>query len=106
QYQVVIDPRKLHAYGIPLAKVTAAIRASNMDVGGRVVELAETEFVVRGRGYLRGIDDIEQIVLKSEGGAPVLVRDVARVELAPGERRGVAELNGEGEIVSGIAVQR
>ena len=79
---------------------------SNMDVGGRVVELAETEFMVRGRGYLRGIQDIEQIVLKSEGGAPVLLRDVARVELAPDERRGVAELNGEGEVVSGIAVQR
>jgi Cu(I)/Ag(I) efflux system membrane protein CusA/SilA len=62
--------------------------------------------MVRGRGYLRGIEDIEQIVLKSEGGAPVLVRDVARVELAPDERRGVAELNGEGEVVSGIAVQR
>jgi Cu(I)/Ag(I) efflux system membrane protein CusA/SilA len=106
QYSVVVDPRRLKAFDIPLDKVRNAIRASNMDVGGRVVELAETEFMVRGRGYLRGIQDIEQIVLKSEGGAPVLVRDVARVELAPDERRGVAELNGEGEVVSGIAVQR
>jgi len=106
QYSVVVDPRRLKAFDIPLDKVRNAIRMSNMDVGGRVVELAETEFMVRGRGYLRGIEDIEQIVLKSEGGAPVLVRDVARVELVPDERRGVAELNGEGEVVSGIAIQR
>jgi Cu(I)/Ag(I) efflux system membrane protein CusA/SilA len=77
-----------------------------MDVGGRVVEMAETEFMVRGRGYLRGVQDLEQIVLKAEGGAPVLLRDVARVELAPDERRGVTELNGEGEVASGIAIQR
>jgi copper/silver efflux system protein len=106
QYSVVVDPRRLKAFDITLDKVRNAIRASNMDVGGRVVELADTEFMVRGRGYLRGIADIEQIVLKAEGGAPVLVRDVARVELAPDERRGVAELNGEGEVVSGIAIQR
>jgi len=106
QYSVVVDPRRLKAFDITLDKVRNAIRASNMDVGGRVVELADTEFIVRGRGYLRGIADIEQIVLKAEGGAPVLVRDVARVELAPDERRGVAELNGEGEVVSGIAIQR
>jgi Cu(I)/Ag(I) efflux system membrane protein CusA/SilA len=103
---VVIDPRRLKAFDITLDKVRKAIQASNMDVGGRVVELAEAEFMVRGRGYLRGIEDIEQIVLKSEGGAPVLVQDVARVELVPDERRGVAELNGEGEVVSGIAIQR
>ena len=106
QYSVIVDPRRLRAFDITLAKVREAIRASNMDVGGRVVELAETEFMVRGRGYLRGIKDIEQIVLKAEGGAPVLLRDVARVELAPDERRGIAELNGEGEVASGIAVQR
>ena len=106
QYSVVVDPRRLRAFDIPLVKIRDAIRASNMDVGGRVVELAETEFMVRGRGYLRGIADIEQIVLKAEGGTPVLIRDVARVELAPDERRGLTELNGEGEVVSGIAVQR
>jgi Cu(I)/Ag(I) efflux system membrane protein CusA/SilA len=106
QYSVVVDPRRLRAFDISLDKIRTAIRMSNMDVGGRVVELAETEFMVRGRGYLRSIHDIEQIVLKSEGGAPVLIRDVARVELAPDERRGVAELNGEGEVVSGIAVAR
>jgi copper/silver efflux system protein len=106
QYAVVVDPRRLKSFNIPLTKVREAIRASNMDVGGRVVELAETEFMVRGRGYFRGISDIEQIVLKAEGGASVLLRDIARVELAPDERRGVAELNGEGEAVSGIVVQR
>ncbi len=106
QYTVIVDPRRLKSFNIPLSKVRAAIRESNMDVGGRVVELAETEFMVRGRGYFRGVKDIEQIVLKAEGGAPVLLRDVARVELMPDERRGVAELNGEGEVVTGIAVQR
>jgi len=106
QYQVVVDPRKLQAYAIPLAKVTQAIRAANTDVGGRVVELAETEFVVRGRGYLKGVADLEQIVLKADRGTPVLLRDVARIELGPDERRGIAELNGEGEVVSGIVLQR
>ena len=106
QYSVVVDPKRLRAFDIPLTKIRDAIRQSNMDVGGRVVELAETEFMVRGRGYLRGISDIEQIVLKADAGTPVLIRDVARVELAPDERRGVTELNGDGEVVSGIAVQR
>jgi Cu(I)/Ag(I) efflux system membrane protein CusA/SilA len=106
QYSVVVDPRRLKSFGISLTMVRDAIRQSNMDVGGRVVELAETEFMVRGRGYLRGVQDLEAIALKAENGAPVLLRDVARVELAPDERRGVTELNGEGEVVSGIAVQR
>ncbi len=105
-YQVTVEPRKLQAYGIPLNKVSEVIRASNRDVGGRVIEMAETEFVVRGRGYLRGISDIENLVLKAEKGIPVLIRDVARVELAPDERRGLVELNGEGEVVAGIAVAR
>jgi copper/silver efflux system protein len=105
-YQVTVEPRKLQAYGIPLNQVAAVIRASNRDVGGRVIEMAETEYVVRGRGYLRGISDIENLVVKAEQGTPVLIRDVARVELAPDERRGIAELNGEGEVVSGIAVAR
>jgi Cu(I)/Ag(I) efflux system membrane protein CusA/SilA len=105
-YQVTVEPRKLQAYGIPLMKVVEVIRASNRDVGGRVIEIAETEFVVRGRGYLRGIADIENLVVKAEKGTPVLIRDIARVELAPDERRGIAELNGEGEVVAGIAVAR
>jgi Cu(I)/Ag(I) efflux system membrane protein CusA/SilA len=106
QYSIVVDPRRLKAFDLQLSQIRDAIRSSNVDVGGRVIELAETEFMVRGRGYLRNIDDIEGIVLKSQGGTPVLVRDVARVELAPDERRGITELNGEGEVVSGIAVQR
>jgi len=105
-YQVTVDPVKLRAYGIPLMKVAQAIRDSNRDVGGRVVEMAETEYMVRGRGYLRGREDIEQLVVKAEQGTPVLIRDVARVELVPDERRGLTELNGEGEVVSGIAMAR
>jgi len=105
-YQVTVDPLKLRSFGIPLMKVAQVIRDSNRDVGGRVVEMAETEYMVRGRGYLRGKGDIEDLVLKSERGTPVLVRDIARVELAPDERRGLSELNGEGEVVSGIAMSR
>ncbi|MFO0145829.1 MAG: efflux RND transporter permease subunit, partial [Betaproteobacteria bacterium] len=106
QYQVIVDPARLRAYGISLMTVGEVIRRSNRDVGGRVVEMAETEFMVRGRGYLRGKEDIKNLVLRSERGTPVRVRDVARVELGPDERRGMAELNGEGEVVSGIAVAR
>ncbi|MBK9522779.1 MAG: efflux RND transporter permease subunit [Rhodocyclaceae bacterium] len=105
-YQVTVDPVKLRAYGIPLMKVAQVIRDSNRDVGGRVVEMAETEYMVRGKGYLRGRSDIEMLVVKSEKGTPVLIRDIARVELAPDERRGLTELNGEGEVVSGIVMAR
>jgi copper/silver efflux system protein len=106
QYSVVIDPRRLQALGIPLAKIREALRSSNMDVGGRTVELAEAEFAVRGRGYIKSLSDLEQIVVKSERGVPVLLKDVARIELTPDERRGITEMNGEGEVVSGIALQR
>ncbi len=105
-YQVTVDPVKLRAYGIPLMKVAQVIRDSNRDVGGRVVEMAETEYMVRGKGYLRGRSDLELLVVKSEKGTPVLIRDIARVELAPDERRGITELNGEGEVVSGIVMAR
>jgi len=106
QYNVVVDPRQLQAYGISLAQVRQAIRASNIDVGGRVVEMAEAEFAVRGRGYLHGVGDIGDIMLKSEAGVPVRIKDIARVEIGPDERRGVAELNGEGEVAAGIVTQR
>jgi copper/silver efflux system protein len=106
QYSVVVDPLRLKAFGVSLEQVKNAIRKSNMEVGGRAIELAEKEFMVRGRGYVRGIPDLENIVLRAEGGAGLLLRDVARVELAPDERRGITELNGEGEVVSGIAIQR
>ena len=106
QYNVVVDPNRLRALGIPLSKVRDAIRASNIDVGGRTVELSEFEFIVRGRGYLRGASDLEGIVLRADKGTPLLLKDIARVELGPDERRGVTELNGEGEVASGIALQR
>jgi len=105
-YQVTVDPVKLRAYGIPLMRVAQVIRDSNRDVGGRAVEMAETEYMVRGKGYLRGKGDIEMLVVKADKGTPVLVRDIARVELTPDERRGLTELNGEGEVVSGIAMAR
>ncbi|MGE5468639.1 MAG: efflux RND transporter permease subunit [Ignavibacteria bacterium] len=106
QYQVAVDPTKLRAYGIPLDKVAQAIRDSNRDIGGRTIEMAETEYMVRGRGYLRGRGDLENLVLKSARGTPVRVADVARVELTGDERRGLSELNGDGEVVSGIAMAR
>jgi Cu(I)/Ag(I) efflux system membrane protein CusA/SilA len=106
QYAIIVDPLLLKSTGLTLADIAGAVRASNMDVGGRTIELAETEFMIRGRGYLAGIEDIEKIVVRAEGGTPLLLRDLARVELAPDERRGVAEMGGEGEVVSGIALQR
>ncbi len=105
-YAVTVDPRRLKTYDIPLSRVLDAIRQNNMDVGGRVIEMTETEYLVRGEGYLRGIADLENVVLKADSLTPVLLRDVARIELGPDERRGLTELNGEGEVVSGIAVQR
>jgi Cu(I)/Ag(I) efflux system membrane protein CusA/SilA len=106
QYSVVIDPRRLQSLGISLSKIRDALRSSNIDVGGRTIELAETEFAVRGRGYIKSLADLEQIVVKSERGVPLQLRDVARVELAPDERRGITEMNGEGEVVTGIVLQR
>ena len=106
QYSVTVDPARLREYDIPLSRVGEVMAESNRDVGGRVIEMAETEYMVRGRGYLQGIEDIETLVLKAEGGAPVLIRDVARVELVPDERRGLADLDGEGEVVAGIVVAR
>jgi len=106
QYNVVLDPQRMRDLGITMQKIRSAIRASNADVGGRTVELSEFEYVIRGKGYLKGIDDLGNIVLKNEGGTPVLLRDVSHVELGPDERRGVTEMNGEGEVVGGIALQR
>jgi Cu(I)/Ag(I) efflux system membrane protein CusA/SilA len=106
QYNVVVDPGRLRSLNIPLSKVRDVIRGSNMDVGGRTVELSEFEFIVRGRGYLKNIADLSNVVLKVENGTPVLLKDVARIELGPDERRGITELNGEGEVASGIALQR
>jgi Cu(I)/Ag(I) efflux system membrane protein CusA/SilA len=106
QYNVILDPQRMRDRGITMQMMRDAIRASNADVGGRTVELAETEYVIRGKGYLKDINDLGNVVLKTSNGTPVLLRDVARVELGPDERRGITELNGEGEVASGIVLQR
>jgi copper/silver efflux system protein len=106
QYNVILDPQRMRDLGITMQKMRDAIRASNADVGGRTVELSEFEYVIRGKGYLKSINDLGNIVLKINNGTPVLLRDVARVELGPDERRGITELNGEGEVASGIVLQR
>ncbi len=106
QYQVDLDPNKLLAYNIPLGDVVQAIKMSNSDVGGKVFEIATTEYFVRGRGYIKDSRDIENIVLKVENGTPVYVRNVGTVHLGPDIRRGVAEFDGKGEVVGGIVVMR
>jgi Cu(I)/Ag(I) efflux system membrane protein CusA/SilA len=107
QYQIEIDPNALLAYNMPIDKVVSAVRASNNDVGGRVVEWTGREYMVRGLGYIRNVADIEQVSLGSKpDGTPILVRDVARVHLGPEMRRGVADLNGQGDVAGGIVVIR
>jgi len=107
QYQVLLDPYKLAAYGIPHNKVIAAIQSANQEAGGSVLELAETEFMVRASGYLNSLDDFRHIPLNvSKNGVPVTLNDVASIQLGPEMRRGIAELNGEGEVAGGVIVLR
>ncbi|HSH68525.1 MAG TPA: CusA/CzcA family heavy metal efflux RND transporter, partial [Deferrisomatales bacterium] len=107
QYQVNLDPNRLQAYGIPLSRVVEAVRAGNAEVAGRLVEFGGTEFMVRGRGYATSVQDVEEIVLTaSETGTPIRIRDVGQVVLGPDLRRGVADLDGTGDVVSGIVVMR
>src|SRR5213592_3085236 len=106
QYQVDLDPNKLLAYGIPISEVVNKIRMSNGDVGGKIFEVGSTEFYVRGRGYIKKIEDLENVPLKSQKGTPVYVKNVGTVHLGPDIRRGISELNGEGEVVGGIVVMR
>ena len=107
QYQVVVDPNQLAAYKLPLAKIKDAIKRSNQDSGGAVVEQAETEFMVRALGYIKNKADVENIVVGADPkGTPILVKDVALVRMGPELRRGVTEANGEGEVVGGIVVMR
>ena len=107
QYQVEVDPVRLRAYGITLQKVKTAIQRSNNDVGGRVVEMSEKEYMVRGLGYVKTVQDLERVVLGvGPGGTPVLLRDVGNVTIGPEIRRGLADWNGEGETVGGIVVVR
>ncbi len=107
QYQVEVDPDKLAAYNIPIQKVKQAIQRSNQDVGGRLIEMAETEYMVRGRGYIRSIEDLKEIPLKTDNmGTPIRLADVATIHLGPELRRGLAELNGEGEVAGGVIIMR
>ncbi|MDN7178309.1 efflux RND transporter permease subunit [Caballeronia sp. SEWSISQ10-4 2] len=107
QYQVVLDPDKLRAYGITQSTVTDALKKANQESGGSVVELAESDYMVRSSGYLRSLDDFRSVVLRTnDAGTPVLLGDVARVQIGPEMRRGIAELNGEGEVAGGVIVMR
>lgn len=107
QYQVVLDPDKLRIFGISHAKVLEALGKANQETGGSVVEMAETEYMVRSRGYLRSLEDFRNVLLStSDTGTPVMLRDVATVRLGPEMRRGIAELNGEGEVAGGVVVMR
>jgi len=106
QYQIVVDPQRLAGYGLSLKHIAMQLRESNADVGGRVVELGDREFIVRGKGYLRGMEDIKTIPLATSNGSSITVNDVADVRMGPELRRGIAERNGEGEVVGGIVVMR
>lgn len=107
QYQISIDPNRLRAYNIPITKVMEAVRRSNTDVEGRVMEFSGAEYMVRGRGYIKGVKDLESVALGTNGsGTPVLLRDVANIQLGPEIRRGLADLDGKGEVAGGIVVVR
>ena len=107
QYQVIIDPNKLVAFNIPIQKVKMAIQRSNKDVGGKLIEMGETEYMVRGLGYIKTMDDLRDIPLGvSEKGIPILIRNVATIKIGPELRRGVTDLNGTGEVVGGIIIMR
>jgi Cu(I)/Ag(I) efflux system membrane protein CusA/SilA len=106
QYQITVDPEKLRAYNIPISRIRLAVERSNRDVGGRLLEISEKEFMIRGLGYIKSLDDIGKISLGVAGGTPILLRDLASVSYGPEIRRGIAEWNGEGEVVGGIVVIR
>ena len=107
QYQVVVDPNKLRAYNIPIQKIRTAIKRSNNDVGGRLVEMGETEFMVRGLGYIKSIEDLNNVPLGvNDRGVPILLQNVATVRIGPELRRGIADYNGNGEVVGGVIVMR
>src|SRR6266498_1973978 len=108
QYQVNVDPNALLAYDIPIEKVTGAVRQGNSDVGGRLVEFTGREYMVRGRGYIKNLSDVENIVVgtNKQGGTPILIKNLGTVTFGPEIRRGIADLNGQGEVVGGIVVMR
>ena len=106
QYQITVNPNALASYRIPLDAVIQAVRRGNNDVGGRLVEISGREYMVRGRGYVKSVHDLESLVLRTEKGTPITVKDVAQVTLGPEMRRGVADLDGQGDVVGGIVVMR
>jgi len=107
QYQIEVDPNTLAAYRLPIKTIIEAVQSSNAEVSGRVLEMAGTEYVIRGRGYLRSVDDIELIPVGTDGrGTPILIRDIAHVQVGPDQRRGIAELDGKGQTVGGIVIMR
>jgi len=107
QYQITVDPNRLRAYDISIARIRQAVQRSNNEVGGRVLEMAESEFMIRGEGYIEGVQDLEQVALGVDvRGTPILLKDVGHVQVGPDIRRGLADLNGEGEVVGGIVVVR
>ncbi|EMM0377783.1 efflux RND transporter permease subunit [Pluralibacter gergoviae] len=106
QYQVVVDPERMRALGVTHQQLVDAIKSANQESGGALIEMGEAEYMVRTRGYLHGVEDFRKVVIASRGGVPVMLSDVARVQLGPEIRRGVAELNGEGEVAGGIVIMR
>ncbi|MHB8763556.1 MAG: efflux RND transporter permease subunit [Deferrisomatales bacterium] len=107
QYQVEVDPNQLVAYGLPIQKVRMAIQRSNNDVGGKLIEMGETEFMVRGLGYIRGVEDLENIAVGVDAqGTPILIKNIGHVQVGPELRRGILEWNGEGEVAGGVVVMR
>lgn len=106
EYQVLVDPNRLRAYDVPLHRITQAVQAASQEVGGRVIEQGEMELMIRSKGYITELDELKKVVVYAKNGSPVILSDVARVIEGPGLRRGVVELNGEGEVVGGVVVMR
>lgn len=106
EYQVLVDPNRLRAYDVPLHRITQAVKAASLEVGGRVIEQGETELMIRSKGYITNLDELKKVVVYAKSGTPVLLSDVARVIEGPELRRGLVELNGEGEVVGGVVVMR
>src|SRR3546814_2162806 len=107
QYQIIVDPQKLAAFGVTAPEVADALKRANQESGGGSLELAEAEYIVRASGYLKSLDDFRAVPLRTaSGGIPVTVGDVATVQIGPDTRRGIAELNGEGEVAGGVIVMR
>ncbi|MEM9358896.1 MAG: CusA/CzcA family heavy metal efflux RND transporter [Pseudomonadota bacterium] len=106
EYQVLVDPNRLRAFNIPISRIVSAVKAASGEVGGRVIEQAETELIIRSTGYIENLDQLKSVVVYSENGTPIVLGDIARIVEGPELRRGVVELNGEGEVVGGIVVMR